>query len=331
MRAKPRNLHNGMAVGPANSLWLAHEIPAGLSTVPVSDAVHMLARDALTDAEVAACARHHPRGTGYRASALCRAAAFGIEHPEMVVLGFGALALYGLPFFADGTDTVLMDPSCRQHQPAGPRAPAIVRRGCEERQAWDLTHAGMPLRAASPAAALVQALKLVHANQVTWPVIQLEGYDGRTIRGIQLLDSARRFLGVDLAEVLRCAEQVLSVRWISHVMARSSPFADSPRETEMRLMLGSVADKHGVTLHSQVPVHKDGKILTTWDFAITEARIGIMYDGGHHGDPKQWERDSAITLALTSMNWCPLRFTRQTYHTAPELLEEKLLRWRAGA
>lgn len=328
MRAKPRNLYNGMTVGPANTLWIAHEIPAGLSTVPVSDAVHMLARDTLTDAQVAACARHHPHGIRYRASALCRAAAFGIEHPEMVVLGFGALALYGLPFFADGTDTVLMDPSCRQHQPAGPRRPAIVRRGCEPRQAWDLTHAGMPLRAAAPAAALVQALKLVHANQVAWPVIQLDGYDARTIRGIQLLDSARRFLGVDLSEVLRCAEQVLSVRWISHVIARSSHLADSPRETEMRLMLGSVADKHGVTLHCQVPVRKDDKIITTWDFAIIEARIGIMYDGGHHGDPKQWESDSAITLALTSMNWCPLRFTRQTYHTAPGLVDEKLRRWR---
>ncbi|OEY07542.1 hypothetical protein A0K93_05855 [Corynebacterium sp. BCW_4722] len=331
MRQNVKNLFDGMEVGPSNSLWPVNELPQGLNTVRVSGSFHMLSKERRENSQIAASARAHPRGVRYEATALCRATAFGIENPEMVVLGFGALALYGLPFFADATDTVLMDPTCRRYQCASAEQPAIVRRGCNPRQVWSLKHCAWPLQAADPPTALVQALKLVQSSNVTWPVIELEGFDAPTIRGIQLVDAARRFLGIDLAEVLRNSDKVLNQRWVTRVIACSSRFADSPRETEMRLLLSAVAEKHDLTLREQVPVHKDGKIVTTLDFAFIEPQIGAMYDGGHHGDPTQWEADSGINLVLTSLQWCLLRFTRKTFLDAPAAVDEKITQWRRGS
>ncbi len=297
-----------------------------LPLAQITDRFGVLLRDVLPPEEVRANAARHPERVAYPVRAVHRALAFAIERPGTVVVGFGALALYGLPFFVEGQDTVLMDKNCREHQAAGADRPSIVRQTGAVGEVWDLKHSGWTLRASEPHAALVQVLKLLWREEVGWPAQTIEGLEPRTVRAIQLVDASRRHLGLDPARVLRAAKSQLNQRWICDVLANSSAYADSPKETELRLLLGDVIQKHGLTLQEQVVVRRGRKIVTTLDFAIKEPRIGVMYDGAHHGENRQWKKDAYINSMLIAEEWAPLRFTSVSLATAPAVVEEVVLK-----
>ena len=147
------------------------------------------------------------------------------------------------------------------------------------------------------------------------------------MRAVQLIDATRRFCNLNPEPIRTTAFGRLDKRWLSKVLAASSALADSPKETEMRLMAAPVARKHGVTLAEQVVIRNAwGKRVTDLDLALVEPRIGLMYDGAHHWDKQQRTRDSLIQIELVAQGWQVLRFAEGTLARLPETVEEVLRR-----
>ena len=307
------NVYDGMSVGPENSLLPVGHLPQGIETAQVSAKFHMPAWEIRPYELARADARKHPRGVLYQIPAAYRAAAHGIENPTKVVLAHGALALYGLRYQVEGKDTLLMDPSAGRNSHGDIRRPAIVRRGCKPEHIWQVNHCGYPLQVASPAAAAAQVLRDIRRTAPSQGA-NFAGYSPDIVEAIVLVDCVRRHLDIDPGEILKASAGTVCQRWLTPVLAASSKLADSPKETEMRLLAKMVCDHFGLRLEEQVVVRQGNKVVTRFDLAIPELRIGIMYDGAHHGGGRQWQRDTEITTDLTVSGWRVLRYTSATLH-----------------
>ncbi|PAT07686.1 hypothetical protein CKJ82_08470 [Corynebacterium hadale] len=272
---------------------------------------------------VAHAARHHPRGIAYPVPATDRAVAHALSHPGTTVTGMGALALYGLPFFADACDTVLVGPGIRKNRPATQYTPALWRLKLREHEAWTVMCAGQPISVAAPPLAAVHALLSIRRRESAWHTFDASALT----RAVQLIDATRRFLNLTPESIRISASLRLDRRWLSQVLGASSALADSPKETEMRLLATPVAQKHGLTLAEQVVIrNRWGKRVTDLDLALMEPKIGLMYDGAHHWDKQQRTLDSLIQIELVAQGWQVLRFAEGTLARLPESVEEVLRR-----
>lgn len=300
-----------MSVGPENSLLPTTHPLQGIPTVRVSERFCIMTRLQRPFELARADSRQHPRNIIYQIPIAYRAAAYGIEDPDAVVLGYGALALYGLPYLVEGHDVVLMKPSADRNSHGNIRRPSLVRRGCKASDVWEVKSYGYSLRVAKPAAATAQALKEIRKSAASGTFAEL-GRD--LVEAIILIDCVRRHLGVSTAEILEACRGVVDQRWVSRALTHSSGLADSPKETEIRLLAKRVCREFGVQLEEQVVVQEGEKILTRFDLAIPELKIGIMYDGGHHNSAGQWHKDTDINTGLAVAGWRVLRFTSANAH-----------------
>ncbi len=270
-------------------------------------------------------ARHHPRAFEFHTFARVRAAAYALEHPETVVTGFGALALFGLPVMADGCGVVLAHARTVRRIEGDATTPTVARVRFREGEVWTLHYLGNPIQVAAPPVAVVQALKAIQKGEESWHTEPIAG-EPVLVRAVQLVDAARRFLGVTCADIESAASQRLGKRWLKKVLKASSCLADSPKETEMRLIAVGIAKRFGLTLQEQVAVVKNGRIVTRFDLALLEVRIGLMYDGSHHWTSKQRNKDSLINLEVAIEDWTPLRFSDETLGRLVGLIEELLVK-----
>lgn len=264
-------------------------------------------------------AKHHVSGVQYRAPAEFRAAAFALTHPNYVVSGFAALALYGLPFFVDACDTVLVSETLTRAQPAGPHQPQLMRATIPSENLWHLRCRGKTINVAAPPLAVAQALKVVRRQLNGWDVAETTGYEPAFIRAVQLIDASRRHLGIDPISILAASRNHLDLKWVTEVLVHSSALADSPKETEMRLIALKIADEFGLVLDQQVPLTRGQEWVTRFDLALidpaTGRKFGLMYDGAHHGDRGQQLKDAKANLEATVQDWVPLRFDAGTLST----------------
>ncbi|MFH5880394.1 endonuclease domain-containing protein [Arthrobacter sp. NA-172] len=81
--------------------------------------------------------------------------------------------------------------------------------------------------------------------------------------------------------------------------------ADSPRETQMRLLLVQAGLPEPTLNHV---------IFNTWgapavwpDAAYVKERIALQYDGWHHGEPEQYQRDIKRQALTERLGWRELR------------------------
>ncbi|EEI16299.1 hypothetical protein M3A76_09920 [Corynebacterium sanguinis] len=257
---------------------------------------------------VLADARNHPRSIEYGAPAAARALALAVEHPNCIVVGHSALAIYGLPHLVEGRDTTLVLPRAASSTGRALTA-TITRRGCRIDEAWTVTINGYPFRVANPAVATAGALKAI---------------GGAELESIQLVDAVMRHLSVTPDEIRAAARYRVNRRWLEKILALSSPFADSPKETEMRLATSKVADRFGITMQQQMPLYSNSRLVTVFDLALAEPKIGLMYDGSHHWEYDQRQKDSLINLDATALGWTPLRFSSGTLPQLPERLSALL-------
>lgn len=96
-------------------------IPPGMASV---NGQFLVPRDYLRPSSVVLRdAVRHPRRVQYAVPAQYRAAACALTHPGTTLTGFGALALYGLPYLADAHDVVLIAPKNRMQSSAASSAP----------------------------------------------------------------------------------------------------------------------------------------------------------------------------------------------------------------
>lgn len=253
----------------------------------------------------------HLRGVQYPVPASFRAIVHSLIHPSAVMLGFSALALHGLTYFVDGADTVLMHPVARSTAASSSQA-AVVRRGCSPEDVWLARVSATAFPLASPAAATVQALRELHTGGHRFHTQAIHELDEATVQAIQLVDMVRRHLGILPDEIRAAARNRLSSRWLEGVLRKSSALADSPKETEMRLLVERFARQRRWRMVEQLPIYRDGRLITRFDLAFPDQKIALMYDGIHHGTEEQRHKDSVINAVTTIEGWKVLRISSRT-------------------
>lgn len=315
------NCYDGMRVAAADELIPRDSAVQGMRFVQVNECYKLPRFLELPREAVDQGLRRHPRRVGYNVPANYRAAAHALANPDCVLTGFGALSLYGLPHFADSCDTVLLNPRISKNRLGGATSPGIGRGQLKPGEAWTLRLRDAEVRVAAPPVALAHALKALRRGECGWETIRIEGFDPQFIQAVQLVDSARRFVGLDGLEVLATGLKTIKLPWLASVLAHSSALADSPKETEMRLLTSLVAERHGLTMREQVPVRDGNRIITRFDLALMEPKIGLMYDGAHHWDNRQRQKDARINLEVTRFGWKPLRFAANSLVSLPQMVD----------
>ena len=316
-------MHDGMEIEFSPVIVNASQLERGQTYLRISDArfVHeSYGRDRWT---VNLAARHHPRSERYDVPAAVRAVVHAYERPGSVVCGFSALALYGLPFLVEGADTTLRAPIGRC-SPASAFAPAISRLRAPHTETWTLTHRGVPIRVATPARATAQALQQIRRGEHSWQTESVPGVQADVVRAVQLVDCVRRYLNLQVTEVNNATTGQLNQRWMTKVIQLSRATADSPKETELRLLLQPLAKKYGVLLVEQYPLVVGGRVVTTFDFAIPDLKLGIMFDGRHHWEHEQRQLDTTINLTSMLHGWTVPRAGSKSMQMCVQVVESEL-------
>lgn len=173
--ARTHPLYSGMRAAEADLLLPRQpgELPPGYLTY--GERFLVPASCLLPERLVSYNASHGGSGVQYRVPAAVRAAVYAMSYPSCVLTGFGALAMYGLPFFADALETVLMHPSASCAQPSAAMQPRIYRGTLPREYRWKVQCGSTEIEVASPPMALVQALKLVKKGKAAWPVTTAPG------------------------------------------------------------------------------------------------------------------------------------------------------------
>ena len=86
------------------------------------------------------------------------------------------------------------------------------------------------------------------------------------------------------------------------------------------MLCSTVCQAHRLELKEQVVLIDDGKILTVFDLALPELKIGIMYDGAHHLQRNQRDRDSRINVESTLQGWVIIRVAAGTLAKSADYL-----------
>lgn len=152
---------------------------------------------------------------------------------------------------------------------------------------------------------------------------------------VQLIDTARRHLTVSTASIEHAARGRLNHRWVKKALRLSSSHADSPKETEMRLMVMALTTDPRllgraeweplakeiraahVSLTEQFPVFRGSHLITTFDLALVDQRIALMYDGEHHLAREQRDKDFRIGLECQLQDWIVIRVSAGTLDDLP--------------
>lgn len=310
-RLKGMKPFDGMPLRADIRLYHAPTPEPGPNFVHASNNIIIKKEDAIPPEVAERAARFHPRGVAYTVPAPHRALAHMLNHPSLAATGFAALALYGLPFLADCADTVLTGPAVPRKQLATASRPGLTRSDpCE---LWRLQFFQKVLSAVPPAVALAQALALVKKGEAAWEVVPVPECGDTFVRAVQLVDAARRFLSIDPVELLAASRQRVDLPWLVSVLIASSTLADSPKESEMRLLAQEIARTFKLTLTEQfVLSDASGRAVTRFDLAFVELKIGLMYDGAQHWEHKRRHKDTRINLEAAVLDWQVLRFSAWT-------------------
>nr|WP_311371678.1 hypothetical protein [Bifidobacterium dentium] len=87
--------------------------------------------------------------------------------------------------------------------------------------------------------------------------------------------------------------------------------SDSPKETEMRLVLERYGLPPMKVNYTVSDVLFGNGAMTTLDLADPSRKLGLEYDGDHHRtDRRQWRRDQNKRMRLTSAGWVVLVITQ---------------------
>lgn len=245
----------------------------------------------------------------YPAPAAARAIAMALERPGHTIAGVSALAAFGLPYLVDSCCTTLYGPVSKVKPPTT-FSPRVQR--TPSVKPWYVFFQGTPLAISRPADALVNALILVRNGTHSWQTEYIKNLSSVDVQAIQLIDASRRFLGIAPEDILCASRGKLSRKWITHMLELSSNKAESPKETEMRLLCREVCREFNVELTEQLPIWTERRLLTTFDLAIPDLKIALMYDGSPHLNPAQRDVDARVNIEATLLGWTVLRVTAGT-------------------
>ena len=209
------------------------------------------------------------------------------DHPAWTADSWSAAALLCIPAFADGIDACVFR-SHNRNSPATSLLPARRRPFADMHQALTAPQA------------LIRCLQQMDYPWFVHPVPTL---NDDTIRSVQVIDAFRRH-GVTFSEVAEAAYNTFDRRKLLKLWAMSNPGAESKPETTLRLVVAQVAPD----VQSRVLLYDEfGNIITRFNLALEDLRIGIMYDGIVHWTPSRRAKDIAIMNAAHRLGWYVLR------------------------
>jgi hypothetical protein len=98
------------------------------------------------------------------------------------------------------------------------------------------------------------------------------------------------------------------IRTARRAVSRARVGSDSPQETRLRLALVDAGLPEPAV--NQWIIHPvTGEPLHQGDLTYDDLRIDLEYEGEHHSDPGQVQRDIARSERLQSADWLELRFS----------------------
>lgn len=240
--------------------------------------------------------RIHNHSMSYPAGLAVRSAAHLADHPSWIADSWSAAALLGIPAFEEGQDACMIS---SYHGLSHPSTPLTARL---TRPFPGMETAGR--RAITAPQALIRCLKQL---DYPWFVHPVPNLDDDTIRAVQVID-AFRLAGLTRDSAFAAAKHRYDQRKLTRLWNLSDPGAHSKPETTFRLIAQQVAVAFGLTLQSQfVLTSENGTIVTAFDLAIDELRIGLMYDGKHHWNQHHRTKDLAIGNESMRLGWAIIR------------------------
>lgn len=147
-------------------------------------------------------------------------------------------------------------------------------------------------------------------------------------QAVAAVDALLREGRVPVSDVLELAARhpgTRGCRRAVQVLALADPRAESPRESELRVLLVQA----GLPVPElQVEVRDSGLFVARLDMAWPEIKVGLEYDGAHHRERDQHSRDLTRHNALRMLGWLVLQVDADQF-AAPERLLAAVRRARA--
>lgn len=150
-------------------------------------------------------------------------------------------------------------------------------------------------------------------------------------RALATLDAALRSTTCDRASLEAAADAQHGRRGIAVVrdlIALASPLAESPMESEGRLVMidGGITD----FVEQYEVIDRDGRLWRV-DFAVLAAKSAIEYDGfDYHKSPADLAHDREKDNALREAGWTVLHLTADDVRRHPEVMLRRIRRHLVG-
>ncbi|EKF22331.1 hypothetical protein C731_3823 [Mycolicibacterium hassiacum DSM 44199] len=132
----------------------------------------------------------------------------------------------------------------------------------------------------------------------------------RTAKAVAAIDALMQATRLKPADVELLAERYRGARGIRAargVLELVDGGAQSPRETWLRLLVLRAGYPRPQT---QIPVRDEyGQLVAVLDLGWEELKLGLDYDGDHHRNPEQFNRDVRRHDELTARGWIHIRVT----------------------
>lgn len=267
-----------------------------------------------------------------------RARAQMMNHHETCVLGgWGAAGFHGLKSWADSALVLLLSNQVARRDSDDTKIAANHPRRAAVREFpknFDIDRdtvcpdpAFPHHRVVSAPFALVQCLRSVLSGKHVWYVVDIPGLTRRQIRGVQLIDAFLTCTTVTWPEVKRAARGCVGQRTLRALWRLAFTGVESPRETELRLFIRDLLPA-GHQWRTQVGVMlaqdemTGERRRTFFDIACPTLRVGLYYDGGHHAEAAQTEKDFEQLQDLHDGRWTVVRVDKKLMRNPAKMLRQ---------
>ena len=275
----------------------------------------------------------------YRHCVIMRARAQLLLHPECVLGGWGAAGYHGLKYWADAAPVLLLNDTVppRDSDVTADAAEFPLRAAVRalpsdfdlERDTVTPDPALPTLRVVSAPLALAQCLRSVLSGKHDWRTVDIDGLSHTDICAVQLLDAFTQCTTITHTQIREACRGIVGSRQLKRLLALSMPGAESPRETELRLFVREMLpDSHvwetqfGVQYREETSLGGTRTRATFFDLACRDLRIGLYYDGKHHEDADQTEKDFEQLQDLRDGQWIVVRINRKLMANPRKMLRQ---------
>ncbi|TFV59896.1 hypothetical protein E4P42_05820 [Mycobacterium sp. PS03-16] len=150
---------------------------------------------------------------------------------------------------------------------------------------------------------------------------------GRAVAAIDALARATRLKIPDVDLLAERYKGRRGLRQACTVLGLVDPGAESPRETWLRLLVIRAGYPPPTT---QIPVHdRWGTLVAVVDMGWEHLKVGLDYEGAHHGEPSRYKPDIRRYDALTDLGWIDIRVTSED--TEARILDRLQRAWASAS